>query len=788
MRQLFVILLFVIPMASFGQLITNPGVAPGTLVQNVLLGSGVTVSNISYSGSPIAIGSFDGSATNLGLASGVVLTTGTTQNNGSGPHGPNNSSGSGVDNNVAGNSLLSQQIGGVDTYNAAILEFDFIPYSDTVSFRYVFGSEEYPEYVNAGFNDVFAFFISGPGIAGLQNIARLPSGQVVSIDNVNAGSNAALFVNNGDGNSAPQNGSPQYIQYDGFTRVLTAESQVQCGETYHLIIAIADAGDGILDSGIFLEANSLTSKTPIEITHTLSQDVFNDPDVMAEGCVTTTVTLERGPNDLASAMTIPINLSGTATELVDYSDIPASVTFPAGVQQVQFTFDAFQDGLAEGQENILMTFPILDPCGNPNPLELELFINDVEPVAVDIVSETVQCPGDSVILTAQATGGAAPYVFIWNTGFLGPSITVAPQVTTTYSVAVTDACLGQTVLAAEEVIIPVFDPLTINETPDITEICPYITATIEANPTGGSGNYTYEWSSSFDSDIGSTNAIDVTPSTTTTYTVIVTDNCGNKDTADVVYTITSPPLELTMTPDVKICPWDSVQIGVTSTGGFGQHYYLWPHSGETTSEVWVSPLTTTNYTVIVSDECQTFTVEGTTQVEVVKPTAEFTISSETVFNNLPIQFQNLSQDAISYEWDFGDNNSSTIVHPQNTYDDPGIYVVTLIATDELGCKDTISKPLEVEEEWYIYIPNTFTPDGNRFNNDFRASTVGIQTLSINIFNRWGEVVFTSNDLNFAWDGSYNGQIVGDGTFTYKVRFLTNSERRKTIVGHVNVLK
>lgn len=775
-----------------GQLVTNTTQPPAGLVQNVLLGSGVTVSNIAFNGAPISIGEFDGSACNVGLASGVVMTTGTVLNTGSGdgPHGPNNNPSSGVDNGAPGLGLLSNIVGGTGTFNAAVLEFDFVPYSDTVRFNYVFGSEEYPEYVGSQFNDVFGFFISGPGIpGGMQNIARLPNGQAVAINNVNATNNAAFFVNNGNGSQAPQNGSANYIQYDGFTKVLTAESKVQCGETYHLIIAIADVGDGIFDSGIFLEANSLSSKTPVEITHIMTQDVFGDPDIMAEGCVTTTVTLERGTNDLASPMTIPIVTSGTATPGVDYSAIPASVTFPAGIQTVQFSFNAFDDGIVEGQESVVLTLPILDPCGNPNPLVLTLFIEDIQPVNVVIEGGTINCPGEEITLTAMPSGGAPPYTYLWSPGGqTTQSITVSPAATTTYSVSITDDCLNQTATDDFEVVVPILPPLVLNETPDITEICPYIPATLEANPVGGSGNYTYQWSSTFDPDLGTTPTIDVQPSTTTTYTVTVTDNCGNTATETILYTITSPPLVLEMSPTVEICPGDSIQISVTPSGGFGAYFYLWPHSGETTSSVYVKPDQTTTYHVIVSDECQTFVVNGSTEVRVVKPTANFTITSETVFNDLPIQFQNLTIDGETYLWDFGDNTGSTDVHPTNIYSDPGFYDVTLIAYDEKGCTDTITRTIEIEEEWYIYVPNTFTPDGDRFNNDFRASTIGIQTLGISIFNRWGETVFTSNDLDFIWDGTYGGRYVADGTYSYKIEFLTNSERRKTIVGHVNVLR
>ncbi len=786
MKQLLLILSLAITGLSSGQLSTNVQ-TPGNLVQNVLLGSGVTVSNITYNGLPTSIGYFTANVINFGLSEGVVLTTGTVNNTGDGPHGPNNNGGSGVDNGAGGYGPLTNLVG-TQTFNAAILEFDFVPYSDSVKFRYIFGSEEYPEYVGTQFNDVFAFFISGPGISGLQNMAKLPNGQAVAINNVNAGANAAFFVNNGDGSQAPFNGSNQYLQYDGFTKVMTASSKVQCGQTYHLIIAIADTGDGILDSGIFLEANSLSSKTPVDITYSISQELFGSPDIMAEGCVSTTVTLERGTNEIASPMTIPINVSGTAIEGVDYDNIPNSITFPAGVAQVSFTFSAFQDGLVEGAETVNLEFPLTDPCGNVTPIEINLIINDIQPVDVEIQGGNMQCPGDPVTLTANPSGGAPPYTYLWSTGETTQSITVAPNSNTTYSVQVTDACLNETATDSYEVIVPVVPPLVLNPTPNITEICPFIPATLEANPSGGSGGYTYSWSSNTGGALGNTPTIDVIPGTSTVYTVVVQDNCGNQTTANITYTITSPPLVLTMSPGLEICPGDSVFISVQPTGGYGNYYYNWFHSGETTQGVWVNPKETTSYTVSVSDECQTFSVSGSTTVTVIRPTADFNASSTMYFNDVPIQFVNWSQNASTYEWEFGDGNGSTIVNPQNVYDEPGIYYVTLVAIDDKGCTDTITKPILIEEEWYIYIPNTFTPNGDRSNNTFKASTVGISKLTVEIYNRWGELIFSDDEKDFQWDGTFEGEYVPDGTYTYKIDFTTNSGREKNRVGHVNVIK
>jgi len=787
---ILVLVVSAMPFCVFSQLITNTGTSPSGLVQNVLLGPGVTVSNIMYNGSPSSIGSFTATGTNLGINQGIVMTTGTVLNNGSGPHGPNNQAGAGIDNGAGGSGLLTNLINGVQTYNAAILEFDFIPYSDTVKFKYVFGSDEYPEFAppnNSGYNDVFGFFISGPGITGIQNIAKLPNnGSIVSINNVNAITNSTYYNFNGDGNTAPYNSNPFYIQYDGFTDVLTAVSKVQCGQTYHLILAVADVGDGQWDSGIFLEANSLSSQTPISIDYSISDTLFNSPSIMAEGCVSATVTLARESN-LNTTLTIPIQVSGTATNIDDYTGIPASVTFQPGQSQITFNIITNSDLLNENQESIILSFLLTDPCGNLTPQNITLTIQDVQPLNVTINDPVVPCPGDNITLLATVTGGLAPYNYSWSNGQTGNSISLSPTTSGFYSVTVTAQCASSSAIDTVFVVVPVYQPLEISTSDDLSSLCPFIEEVFNVSATGGFGNYSYVWTSN-GAFISALDSISVRPSATTNYIITVSDECGSSISDTINYTILSPPLLTSINDIPEICPGDSVFISVNATGGFGNYHYYWEATGDTVAGIWVKPFSTTSYIVQVSDDCQTFSIPAIAQVIVVKPDADFGVFSQNLIEGLPITFQNLTQNGYVYNWYFSNGGTSILINPSHVFESPGEYTVTLVATDAKGCVDSITKPISIYEEFYIYIPNSFFPDGDRYNDFFSGSFVGVKWIKMEIFNRWGESLFYTEDQDFQWDGTYNNKRVPDGTYTWKLTYKPNRGIEEMMTGHVNVLR
>ncbi|HPS84168.1 MAG TPA: choice-of-anchor L domain-containing protein, partial [Bacteroidales bacterium] len=301
------------------QISVDYSLTPTQLVQNVLLGGGISVSNVTFTGGAEMRGTFEGTS-NLGIDTGLILATGDIAVS----IGPNTYISHSDGGGVAGDSQLDALIGS-STNDAAVLEFDFVPSSDTIRFFYVFGSEEYPEYVCSEFNDVFAFFLSGPNPLGGNynnvNIAKIPGTNIpVAINSINPGAEGAYGDPGGCTTLAysslyNDNTSGTTIEYDGFTDVLEASANVIACSTYHIKIAIADVTDGAYDSGVFLKAKSFSSPA-VGITAVGSS--FDS--TMVEGCGYATYTFTRG-GDLANPFTINYIIEGDAINGIDYTDL-----------------------------------------------------------------------------------------------------------------------------------------------------------------------------------------------------------------------------------------------------------------------------------------------------------------------------------------------------------------------------------------------------------------------------------------------------------------------------------
>ncbi len=340
------------------QLVVSGSLTPEQLVTQVLVGGGVQVSNVTYQGNNFMRGSFsNGHATNLGLDEGVVLASGRVS---SIPNHPNVFADGQF--NLPGDPTLNT-ISSSATHDAAVLEFDFIPTADSLQFRYVFGSEEYKEFVNAGFNDAFGFFVNGPKPSGLGtyndfNLALVPGTSTpVTIDNVNHLVNTQYYVDN----EHPTLGGTTIV-YDGFTVVLTAYLVVVPCEQYHIKLAIGDAGDDRYDSGVFLEANSFSSSGPSTNLGYSNSSVWFGGAVEACNDAQLVFQLDEFKDD--DYFIVRRQTLGTATLDVDYGLSPAEDTLwiPVGELSVTLNVFPYSDNIVEGTETAEFIFEFAEGC------------------------------------------------------------------------------------------------------------------------------------------------------------------------------------------------------------------------------------------------------------------------------------------------------------------------------------------------------------------------------------------------------------------------------------------
>ncbi len=550
------------------QLLVNTSQTPLQLAQTIA-GQGVKILNPVINCGPNGYGAYTASATNLGSNAGVILTSGLAAD----AIGPNNVGNRTVQVGTPGDALLNA-VTGRTTYDACTFEFDIIPEGDTLKFKYVFASEEYPEWVNSQFNDVFGFYISGPGIVGQKNIAIIPGGAPCTINTVNNGTanagpctNCAYYVDN-------QTVPGQTIQYDGFTKNLQAISAVQPCQTYHLKLVIADASDRKWDSGVFIEQIESNNVT-------LSVATLNTLPQMIEGCNPATVTFTRSPVN-NKTLTIPFSFGGNAIKNTDYtvSNAGSTVFFPPNVATATFTITPINDGLNEGIENVKVYIGNPLCAGNPPTDSVNIEIHDSLYVTINPPRDSI-CPGQSVQLTSVTSG----LLFNWSPAAGLNSATAknpiaTPAATTTYQLTTSAGACSN----IRRVNIKVSN---INLNPTVNNVLcnGQNNGSILLNPSGGLGTYSYSWSTA---PITSKDQINKGPGS---YNVTVTDAKG----CSVVGTfpITQPgPLNgglnsPTVTGGFNVaCNGASTgSITTNPSGGTPPYTYTWTGPGGFTSNL-----------------------------------------------------------------------------------------------------------------------------------------------------------------------------------------------------------
>jgi len=428
---------------------------------------------------------------------------------------------------------------------------------------------------------------------------------------------------------------------------------------------------------------------------------------------------------------------------------------------------------------------------------INIFIN--QPPKINTVffaskTQNAKCSGESSgTATVTVLGGTEPYSYLWSNG---QTDSVAINLSAgTYYVTVKDSNNCE---VKDSITILNPPPLTITVTADNLNICPYEPAQLHASASGGLAPLTITWGSGF-------NAWDISTqlSSDTTFQATVTDNNGCKDSAQVHLTVSILPTVMFNDEIRKECLNSTIAFHNLSTGNFTNCEWIFSN-GEVFNEcgTLIYETNTLGYQDITlklynADGCFVEHTGYNILYTMLRPIADFQTDKQRYdILETDVYFTNLSQNATDYLWDFGDLSPvSTEENPSHVYPywQEGNYEIVLISSDSISqCSDTARQIITIYETEIFYIPNTFTPENDGVNDLFKPIiTSGILPVSyqFEIYNRWGELIFETQDPNEGWNGIYKGEYSITGVYPWRIRIqYKENAKRQEYIGHVNLLR
>ncbi len=709
---LFLSILGMVGTLVFGQITINPPLTPLQYVQNIV-GPGIAVSNVTFTGNSSQIGAFSGTS-NIGYNSGVVLSSGAVSE----LVGPASSSSAGTTNvsglsdpdllNIASTTAQSLGIGNISsTSDLVALEFDFVAESNLVSFNFVFASDEYLTYVNTTFNDIFGFFVAGPGITGpyaaptafpngSQNLAVVPGTSTpITISTIHPNLNSQYFVNNAGGTTHTMN---------GLTIPIPITFNVICGETYHFKFAVADCQDNYLSTAVFLQDDSFTSP-PVD----LSLLTANGTDTIPEACIGAEVLFIRSECQSSDSLEVNFTVSGTAQDSVDFNLADSPIIMLPGQDSAAISIVPIIDNIAEGTESITVSISFLNSVGDTVVISGTVYLTDIEPVTIDESDLQFQCFNDSIELTAIASGGSGSFTYDWASSAsdsIHDYVSINENGTFDYIVNVTDACLGTFTDTATVIMNQTIAIDTMYSFPSSCEP----TGAVSGIVVGTTGVANYNWTGPGPNNPNFINASVWEDLSSGWYYFSVTDLvCSANDS--VFVDILNPPVAAFTVDPLFGC--DPLTVTLTNESE-NADTYIWNFGdGQTSTLTNLAPFTHlySNSTVSpINYVIQLIVKQGQNCAD--------TITQSIVSNICGCT-----------------DPEATNYNPQATVDDGSC----ILPNPE------------------IEAPNIFTPNSDGANDVFFLSSKNLKSLRLIIVNRWGNTVFdeTSSDLitkNPTWDG------------------------------------
>ncbi|MGE0562579.1 MAG: gliding motility-associated C-terminal domain-containing protein [Flavobacteriales bacterium] len=405
--------------------------------------------------------------------------------------------------------------------------------------------------------------------------------------------------------------------------------------------------------------------------------------------------------------------------------------------------------------------------------------------SISVSSTNVSCYGlQDGSAIANVSAGNPPYTYLWMpTGDTTPAVNNLSSGTYWVKVFNVAGCSSADTITISEPL-----DLVANITGD-TLICEEENVTLVASAIGGIAGYNYNWFG-----YGNSNTITVQPQGQEDYLVEVTDANNCKDTASISVTSTPRPMA-DFVGTFKGCPPVEATFSNTSIGATT---YLWSFDNITTNLA--NPVPHSFYT----EGCNAVTLIATSingcmdtltkscAVEVYpQPTAGISADDLTIYENeSEVTFYN---EAVNSEYcyiNFGDGNESYMCNSvmEHLYESTGTYTVVQIVSNSYGCSDTSSLNIEILPETTIWVPNAFTPNGNGINEVFKAKGSNVEEFNLKIFNRWGEMIYESEDIDEGWNGSYQGEIVQQDVYIWIIHYRDSRDGKKSLTGKVSILK
>lgn len=404
------------------------------------------------------------------------------------------------------------------------------------------------------------------------------------------------------------------------------------------------------------------------------------------------------------------------------------------------------------------------------------------------------CLGSNTTIFANAMGGIEPYTFTWNNGFIGNSQVVSPNSNTQYYVHVTDA--NGCMVGPDTVRVFVRPPLTISG-PDYFEICKNESATFQVNGAGGDSNFSYQWNQGLGTSPG---IHTVTPDTTTVYTVTLTDGCGTPPAIHNITVKVNPlPVALFNAEDTTGCvplPVQFYNLTTIESGSIAQYFWTFGN-GETSNlvnplSVYSIPGTYDVSLIAVSNKgCRdTFDISSYI-ISYPVPVAAFSIDPDiTPIISPEVKFTDLSVGATIWQWTFGDGDSSDVSSPLHTYQDTGTFYVYLRVENDYGCFSSAFNRVIVNPFPTIWIPSAFTPDADGINDTWAPKGSDLYEYELKIYNRWGSLMFYTNDPMQGWDGltPRTALKAKQDMYVYTIFFRDERGKQNRINGYFSLIR